>query len=120
MNEPFISPWLIYGISTLCEMREVLMFVSAISVFALVAYTVIFAAETECEYQSDWKKFNAWVAKLPKLAIPLCIVFVASNLIPTKETATAMLIASKATPENYDALKKEIVTLIGEVKKETE
>lgn len=109
MNEPFISPWLIYAIEILDNMKVFL------CIFPLIATMAFFGWGAFT--QPDEEKT---IAGAKRLAIICGGILLVAMLIPTKSTCAAMIIASKANPANYEAIKQELISLIGEVKKETE
>ena len=83
MNEPIISPWIIYLISRVCAIK-ILLFVTSVS--SAIA-SVMFCADN-----------------LEKNAKKACAVFIASVVlnvfIPHEETIYKMIIAQHVTPAN--------------------
>lgn len=108
MTEPFISPWLIYLVQVIGNLGPTL----ALASFALGASRVI-PDLIRADRSDEWEKFTRTIKLWLAIVIFCCSI---ASFIPSKETATAILIASKATPDNYDFIKKEILGIIDKVK----
>lgn len=118
MNEPFISPWLIYLVQALSEIKTTIFFVCGIGLptSAIGAFLVYMLSDTA----DDPELFSGYMKWFKRFAWVSFSLFVMQAVLPSSKTATAMLISSKATPANYDAIKQEILTLVGEIKKTEE
>jgi hypothetical protein len=112
---PIISPWLIYFISILSSID---FWVTGI--FVCCAVTVTIGLLLSPIIIMEWDTIKDRIAEILKAIRLFCTVFIASSflmvLIPSREDTIAILVASKATPDNYQAVKTEILSLIKEVK----
>ena len=101
--EPIISPWLIYFVSIIENLRD---FFNAIT-FIVIAIDIIIVMGAFIEsddaiavfYNRKEKKIKPFIKLLIVLSIicPLLIVF-----IPSKETIITMYIANMITPDNLN------------------
>ena len=101
--EPIISPWLIYFVSIIENLRN---FFNAIT-FIIIAIDIIIVMGAFIEsddaiavfYNRKKKKIKPFIKLLIALSIicPLLIVF-----IPSKETIITMYIANMVTPDNLN------------------
>lgn len=114
MNEPIISPWLIYAVSRLDAIKAsflmLILLSSAVVIVCLLELLVSGISETI-------KRF------LLKSACVLAISTLLVILIPSKEEAIAMYVASKVTPqvvqqtgETIDKITDKIVDKITKLK----
>lgn len=101
--EPIVSPWLIYFISIIENLRD---FFNAITFIVIVTDIIItMGAFIESDdaiavfYNRKEKKIKPFIKLLIALSIicPLLIVF-----IPSKETIITMYIANMITPDNLN------------------
>ncbi len=100
MNEPIISPWLIYLINLL----EPLFFVSLAAACVCMTMIIVYAERRGSSYDEDEqqvckKEIKKWI-KLLFISTVLVV------LIPKPETAWQMLVASKVTPATIQATGK--------------
>ena len=98
MNEPIISPWLIYTIH-ISKHISFVSFIGTAICFGLywIAANVKsekYVTETDIEEANTVQK---WVVPIGIICLLLCI------LIPSEEICYRMLIASYVTPENINA-----------------
>jgi len=98
MNEPIISPWLIYMI----HVGKHISFVAFISgVFCIGRYWIALSVLSE-RYANENDVAEAKTVQ--KWVVPIGIVcLLLTILIPSEETCYQMLIASQVTPENINA-----------------
>ncbi len=93
---PIISPWLIYTIETVLRLSQALF---GLSIFGVVFFSFalsIKGSERDGDYDPVWAK--RW-----KYALIIdIVVFFITCLIPGRETAYKMLLASYVTPDNID------------------
>ena len=101
--EPIVSPWLIYFISIIENLRD---FFEAV-IFIVIATDIIIVMGAFIEsddaiavfYNRKEKKIKPFIKLLIALSIifPLLVVF-----IPSKETIITMYIANMVTPDNLN------------------
>lgn len=95
MNEPIISPWLIYWAGRI-EFIQVVCCVVGLVVTALVVTGTIAVLTDDCEHDDSVKK----------LKILVCVTLILDTLavfLPTKTEMFAMYVAEKITPANIEA-----------------
>lgn len=95
MNEPIISPWLIYMIH-ISKHVSFCSFIGVIFCIGLywIAVSVLSERYVNENDAAEAKTVQRWVVPIGIICILLCI------LIPSEETCYQMLIASQITPEN--------------------
>ena len=106
--EPIVSPWLIYGIEMLRYANTVVVIGFIISVIALL-FTVgfLYSEETSDDDRALTRR-NIW-----KPLVVVVILMLISVLLPSRETAYKMLMASYVTPNNIHAVGKEANETVG-------
>ncbi len=95
MNEPIISPWLIYWAGRI-ELIRIICCVVGLVVTALVVTGTIAVLTDDCEHDDSVKK----------LKILVCAAFILDTLavfLPTKTEIFAMYAAEHITPANIKA-----------------
>ena len=101
--EPIISPWTIYliGISSNIQWLCNLLASVAIS-FAVVATTIYLVNEIDAYgYDDDKQDTVRLCRKIIKYSLIYAVILgVIASLIPSKEVATAMVVANYITPDN--------------------
>lgn len=115
-NEPFISPWLIYLIGALSNFALIVSIVTIAVAIVLGFAILIHAVHTDSSRADDWEGHAKFRRACVKWIVGCVVALFMVSFIPSKETAAAMLIASKATPANYETIKSELIGLIGEIK----
>lgn len=94
MNEPIISPWLIYWAGRI----EFIQVVCCVVGFVVTAFAVVAAMAVltdDCEHDDSVKK----------LKIIVCVALILDTLavfLPTKTEIFAMYVAEKITPANIE------------------
>ena len=94
--EPIVSPWLIYGI-------EMLRYVNTVVVIGLtISAAVMFLFMFDFVYSDDVSDGDKVAAKknMWKPAVVAVILLAAWVIIPSRDTAYKMLMASYVTPNN--------------------
>ena len=107
--EPIISPWLIYSLSIVGSLWKLCSFISAICLFLAFVMRI---EMNDIYDEKDLSKCRHWL----KLLIVGAVVFaLLSFFFPTKETYTAMIAASYATPDNIQAVQGNVVDFVGKL-----
>ena len=106
--EPIVSPWLIYGIEMLRYANTVVVIGFIISVIALL-FTVgfLYSEETSDDDRALTRR-NIW-----KPLVVVVILMLISVLLPSRETAYKMLMASYVTPNTIHAVGTEANEAVG-------
>ena len=95
MNEPIISPWLIYVASLIDTLLEGLKFVTAA---CLVVGIILGVGFVDGSY---YKEEKVKYSKALKVLIIVCVTsFLLATFIPDQDTIWKMWLASKVTPES--------------------
>ena len=95
--EPIVSPWFIYFID---HVLGTVMFLKGILLVAIVIITIAFVGETS---DGRWNEESAKNAKtLKKYLIGTIITLLILSVVPSKEVAYKMFIASYLTPDNLN------------------
>jgi hypothetical protein len=106
MNNPIISPWVIYLIDVASCLGGITRGAFGLAMAFVIIGAIIYAIWRFVEYDEDFdedaKKSETYFKALKKGAIIALALVVANALIPTKETAYTMLVASYATEENVE------------------
>lgn len=98
MDEPIISPWLIYLIGSV---DGVLAWVITIGMCSLALAVVCFIESTACYYEEDKK--TEWRRK-SKIFLIVSIIFIfLFTLIPNSRTLASMILAQHLTPNSIKA-----------------
>lgn len=100
MNEPIVSPWLIYWIGRL----DMIQGFCGIAGFFLTGITffVGIIKFVDNDYYSDTANKRFW-SSLKKLVCVALIFDALASFIPTKDEAIAMYVARRITPANIKA-----------------
>ena len=106
--EPIISPWVIYGI-------EMLRYVNTVVFFGLFISAVMFLFMFAFVYSDDVNEGDRVAIKrhMWKPAVVAVILLVTLVIIPSRETAYKMLMASYVTPNNIHTVGKEANEAVG-------
>ena len=91
MNEPIISPWMIYLIGQADSLSIALFVLSVISATVAISFSIVMCA--------DWR--NSLSIILAPWVITFAF-FMAAAITPDSKTLTAMFITSKVTPASLD------------------
>ena len=94
--EPIISPWLIYIIETVLRLSQALF---GLSIFGVIFFSLALSIKG-CENGGDYDP--VWAKRWKYALIIDIVVFFITCLIPGRETAYKMLLASYITPDNID------------------
>ena len=103
--EPIISPWVIYAVQLLDNLRDVAMILFVLSVIA----SVILALPMILDDEDLPKKY------LKKAVIIAAICGGMDIMIPNKETMITMIAASYITPDNIQMTQGNIVEFIKQI-----
>lgn len=103
MNEPIISPWLIYWAGRIDMIHH--FFIVAgflLTMCAGISVTVFVANLFDCgsDYNGFGKAFLSFTKKLTCVAL---IVDALAMVVPTKDEMIAMYVAGRITPANIEA-----------------
>lgn len=100
MNEPIISPWLIYWIGRLNIIQDF----CCIAGFLLTAATIFIGIIklVDNDYYSDTANKRFW-SSLKKLVCVALLFDALASFIPTRNEAIAMYVARWITPANIEA-----------------
>lgn len=117
MNEPIISPWIIYAIGVCNSIREVAMGFSILGIFAIVFVSLYIIVD---EYLDDADVIR-YKKLLKRLTIFTTAFIIVAIIIPDKRVGYTMLATQYVTKENVlnavDITEK-IVNKIIEVKED--
>lgn len=96
MNEPIISPWIIYLVGRLVAIKGVALILLIIVLVLLAISTILYLQAHEDGDEKGQKKYGNLTKKvLCVLALDVILLL----LVPSKEEAIAMYTASKVTPQ---------------------
>ena len=101
--EPIISPVLIYLIGISSHIQWLCNLLAGVAIaFAVVATTIYLVAEIDAYgYDDDKQNTIQLCRKTIKYSIIYAVILgVIASLIPSKEVATAMVVANYITPDN--------------------
>lgn len=126
MNEPIISPTIIYLISIANDVKALLIAIGILAGLGTIVGITVKIGEysAECCREEAIKTYKIIGRPLRKLAIILFVIFLPLGiLIPTQNTIIAMIVAKQITPNNIkttlkagkslkDELKQDIVDLL--------
>lgn len=126
MNEPIISPTIIYLISIANDVKALLIAIGILAGLGTIVGITVKIGEYSAEYcrEEATKTYEIIGRPLRKLAIILFVIFLPLGiLIPTQNTIIAMIVAKQITPNNIkttlkagkslkDELKQDIVDLL--------
>lgn len=107
MNEPIISPWIFYVIGNLENFRE--LFINFSAGFFIITLIYCFAYFIRSMVNEELC-FNKYILGI--LVIFTCLFSTLTKLVPDKETAYTMLVASMVTPENIQLAGETADTII--------
>lgn len=107
MNEPIISPWIFYVIGNLENFRE--LFINFSAGFFIITFIYCFACFIRSMVNGKLC-FNKYILGI--LVIFICLFNILTKLVPDKETAYTMLVASMVTPENIQLAGETADTII--------
>lgn len=100
MNEPIISPWLIYWVGRLDVIHGFCCAAGFILTMAVIVFAVVAIADSVNNDDDANKSFLNFLKKLTCVAL---IVDTLAFLAPTKNEAIAMYVARYITPANIKA-----------------
>lgn len=98
MNEPIISPWLIYWISRL----DVVQTIAIVTTATCLGATVVSALELICSNKEEKKVFMRGI--MYKAVRVFAVAVLILVLVPNKEEALAIYVASKVTPASIQVV----------------
>lgn len=98
MNEPIISPWLIYWISRL----DVVQTIAIVTTVTCLGATVVSALELICSNKGEKKVFMRGI--MYKAVRVFAVAVLILVLVPNKEEALAIYVASKVTPASIQVV----------------
>lgn len=98
MNEPIISPWLIYWISRL----DVVQTIAIVTTTTCLGATVVSALELICSNKEEKKVFMRGI--MYKAVRVFAVAVLILVLVPNKEEALAIYVASKVTPASIQVV----------------
>lgn len=100
MNEPIISPWLIYWVGRLDVMQGFCCVAGFLLTIAVVVFALLGAADSINHDDNANKSFLNFLKKLTCVAL---VVDTLAFLVPTKNEAIAMYVTRYITPVNIKA-----------------
>lgn len=119
MNEPIISPWIIYAIGVCNSIREVAMGFSILGVFAIVFVSIYIIADDVIADDEAFVDFIRYKKLLKILTIFTTAFIIVTIIVPDKRVGYTMLATQYVTKENVlnaVDITEEIVNKIIEVK----
>ena len=108
--EPIVSPWLIYIISVTGSIK----FIIGMILFCLVIWTIAVGVCSIDDDVSEESRANSKRAFKRLLCRTITVAFLFA-LIPTKEDAIAMTVASFITPDNLSSAKDVAIDVIKDI-----
>lgn len=122
MNEPIISPWIIYWISMVSNLGIAVMVLCIVFGIAGFIMLMIYGIELGDDLFQYKKYIISWL-----IFMLMCALLMVAT--PNKDTMYAMLIAKQATPANIakakelgkdfkDMVKQDIIDVIKQINKE--
>ena len=106
--EPIVSPWVIYGIDMLNSLKVV---VTIGCVLSTIMFIVMFIFSHD---EINSKEDRIATKKILRIPATIAVVLMLSSvLLPSRETAYKMLMASYVTPNNIHAVGKEANEAVG-------
>lgn len=100
MNEPIISPWLIYWAGRLNTIQSFCCVAGCLLTAATIFLGMIKIVDTD--YHSDATNKQLW-SSLKKLVCAALFFGALASLVPTRDEAIAMYVARYITPANIKA-----------------
>lgn len=100
MNEPIISPWLIYWAGRLDVMQEFCCAAGFLLTIAVIVFALVGVADSVNHDDDANKSFLNFLKKLTCVAL---IVDTLAFFVPTKNEAIAMYVTRYITPANIKA-----------------
>lgn len=100
MNEPIISPWLIYWVGRLDVIHGFCCAAGFILTMVVIVFVLVAIADSINNDDDADKSFLNFLKKLTCVAL---IVDTFAVLVPTKDEAIAMYVAKWVTPANIEA-----------------
>lgn len=100
MNEPIISPWLIYWVGRLDVIHGFCCAAGFILTMAIIVFALVAIADSINNDDDANKSFLNFLKKLTCVAL---IVDTLAFLVPTKDEAIAMYVTRYITPANIEA-----------------
>ena len=96
MNEPIISPWLIYWITRIDPLKSLISYI-AMAITVSIIPIILFLAATDAKVECTIKYIKRWT-----IATFIAILFTGTIcvFIPSKEVIIAMYAAKQVTPAN--------------------
>jgi hypothetical protein len=128
MNDPIVSPWIIYLLGVIGNAVPIISAICIASAIGFALYLIFKIAGECCDYDSDKEEAK----KIAKIIGFMRWVFLLSTLIllffPSKNTIIGILIASKVTPTTIsdavrtgkdfkDEIKRDVIDLINAIEK---
>lgn len=106
MNNPIISPWVIYLIDVATDLDVITAMFAVVAIIfgcvGIIAYIVWRSIEYTEGYDDDEKRDKLYLYLIKKGLLVVVALFITAVFIPTKETAYKMLVASYVTEENVE------------------
>ncbi len=100
MNEPIISPWLIYWVGRLDVMHGFCCVAGLILTMAVIVFALVAIADSVNNDDDANKSFLNFLKKVTCVAL---VVDTLAFLVPTKDEAIAMYVARYITPATIKA-----------------
>ena len=123
MNEPIISPWMIYWITRLDSIKDFFEAFAVVSFIVGLAFLAGVFMNIDRVWESEKKWFDINLRAFKILAVTFCVSLTFSTFLPTTKTAVAMYVTSKITPqtvqqagETIDQITDKIVDKIIKIK----
>lgn len=105
--EPIVSPWIIYLIELLDNIKNLICILVSMIIVLSIPYGGVYV-EISHEYADMVKYFK-------KVAIIVVTLLCIYSIIPSKETAISMIVASFITPDNINLTENHLIELINRI-----
>ena len=105
--EPIVSPWIIYLIELLDSIKTLICILVSMIIVLSIPYGAVYV-EISHEYADMVKYFK----KVAMIVVTLLCIY---SIIPSKETAISMIVASFITPDNINLTENHLIELINKI-----
>ena len=111
--EPVISPWILYWVSVLCNINDLIGILNWLSIMSIILVVAVHLVDYMNYMNGDERAIMPnWFKYLKICLIVFCVSSLLCIFIPDKQTMISMIVVSYITPDNINITTDYVVDLV--------
>ena len=111
--EPIISPWVLYWVSVMCNINDLVAIINWLSIMSIILVVAVHLVDYMNYMNGDERVIIPnWTKYIKISLIVTCVSGLLYIFIPDKQTMISMIVVSYITPDNINITADYVVELV--------